>query len=179
MSSGSQHYSIYQHINTIHHTQSYSKPSASIFHSHSTPVSQHVFRQPIHLFRMHNHHWNSSSQATLRPYAGRPPTRLPRWEGGRCGWTYRTRILPELLPQWIASNSEEVGTKGGGMYKKSEEARLQAIASRFAERKREARDEQGDYEAGSAVGEDVVCLGKLARAEDSGSRREVSRWVIR
>ena len=54
------------------------------------------------------------------------------------------------------------------MYKKSEEARVQVIASRLAECKREARDEQGDYEAGSEVGEDVVCLEKLARVEDSG-----------
>lgn len=61
------------------------------------------------------------------------------------------------------------------MYQKSEEVRVYAIASRFADRKREARNEQGDYEVGSEVGEDVVCLGKLAGAEDSWSRREVSR----
>ena len=51
------------------------------------------------------------------------------------------------------------------MYKKSEEARVQVISSRVAECKREARDEQGDYETGSEVGEDVVCLEKLARVE--------------
>ena len=54
------------------------------------------------------------------------------------------------------------------MHKKGEEARLQAIASRFAKCKHEARDEQGDYDVGSEMGEDVVCLGKLAAAEDSG-----------
>ena len=54
------------------------------------------------------------------------------------------------------------------MHKKGEEARLQAIASRFAKCEHEARDEQGDNDVGSEMGEDVVCLGKLARAEDSG-----------
>ena len=60
-----------------------------------------------------------------------------------------------------------MGTKRGIMHKEGEEARLQAIASQFAKRKHEARDEQGDYDVGSEMGEDVVCLGTLARAEDS------------
>ena len=168
MPSGSQHYSIYQHISTISSHTILFKPSASVPLSKNTSLIKHVLRQPIHLLRMHNRHWNPSSQETLRPYSGRPPTRLPRWEGRGLGRTYRTRVLPELLQQRVTRDPKEVGTKGGSICTKSEEARVQAIASRFAECKREARDEQGDYEVGREVGEDVVCLGRLARAEDGG-----------